>query len=82
MSDNALLPAVPVYSAGDILVTAAADGFEVARVSGNGRSIHVMGVQGTELAALHMAARATSGSQRVFLRHDPGSTEYRLVNET
>lgn len=80
MPDHSLLPAIPVYTAGDILVAAAPDGYQVLRVSGNGRSTHIMGVQGTELAALNMAARATSGSQRVFLRHD--SADYRLVDQT
>jgi hypothetical protein len=72
----------PAYVAGDILValTAAGD-YEVSRVSGNGRSTHVMGVRTSQPAALAMADRATSGYQRVFLRADLSSMTYRLVTE-
>lgn len=72
----------PIYSAGDILVSAVDGGYQVSRVSGNGRSTHVMGFQKTQPAALHMAARATSGYQRVFLRPESGVTEYRLVESS
>ncbi len=40
---------------------------------------HVMGYQQTEPAALLMAARATSGYQRVLLRTEGASPEYRVV---
>lgn len=80
MPHNLPLPTAPVYSSGDILVAALEDGsFQVSRVSGNGRSSHVMGIQRTQPAALTMAARATSGSQRVFLGPLPGETAHRLV---
>jgi hypothetical protein len=69
----------PIYSAGDILVSPADGAYQVSRVSADGRSSHVLGFQKTQPAALHMAARATSGYQRVFLRHEPGVSEYRLV---
>jgi hypothetical protein len=66
------------YSSGDVLVSAIGDGtYQVSRVSANGSSIYVLGFQNTQPAALLMAARATSGRQRVFLRADAGSTEYR-----
>jgi hypothetical protein len=61
----------PAYGAGDVLVSPSAgdaDAYDVSRVSANGRSTHVMGVQATQFAALQMAARATSGFQRVFLQ--------------
>lgn len=70
----------PLYSAGDILVAPADGGYQVSRVSANGRSSHVMGFQKTQPAALLMAARATSGYQRVYLRSEPGLSEYRLVD--
>jgi hypothetical protein len=77
-------PTPPMYSAGDVLVSpsASADGaYDVARVSANGRSTHTMGVQTSQLAALRMAARATSGLQRVFLQSDtPG--DFRPVAES
>ena len=74
----------PLYAAGDILVTPAAGGadagFEVSRVSANGRSSHVMSVQTTQSAALQSASRAVSGFQRVFVQSDtPG--EFRVVGE-
>jgi hypothetical protein len=68
------------YSAGDVLVTRSEDGsFQVSRVSANGRSVHVMGYQQTEPAALLMASRATSGYQRVFLKTEGASPEYHPV---
>ncbi len=68
------------YSAGDILVEQAEGGsYQVSRVSADGRSGHVLGVQRNQAAALLMAGRATSGFQRVFLRLESGSPEYRLV---
>jgi hypothetical protein len=68
------------FSAGDILVARSDDGsFQVSRVSANGRSAHVMGCQQTEPAALLMASRATSGNQRVFLRADGATPEYRVI---
>ena len=68
------------FSAGDVLVAKSEDGsFQVSRVSANGHSSHVMGCQQTEPAALLMASRATSGYQRVFLRTDGGTAEYRLI---
>ena len=71
---------VPPYDGGDVLVAAIADGFyQVARVSANGRSTHVMGVQKTQPAAIAMARRSTSGNQRVFIRAHPRPTEYVLV---
>lgn len=69
----------PTYGAGDILVSAADGGYQVSRVSANGRSSYVLGFQKTQPAALHMAARATSGYQRVFLRHEASLSDYRLV---
>jgi hypothetical protein len=70
----------PIYSAGDILVEEAEGGsYQVSRVSANGRSSHVLSVQRNQAAALVLAGRATSGFQRVFLRVEPGSAEYRLV---
>ncbi len=72
------------YEAGDILVAPALgdDGaFQVSRVSANGRSSHVMSVQRTQAAALLLAARATSGSQRVFLLQDGSVADYRVVKE-
>ena len=73
-----------IYGAGDILVTPAAGGadagFQVSRVSANGRSTHVMSVQSTQSAALQAAARAISGLQRVFVQSDaPG--KFRVVGE-
>ena len=80
MADPRSLPADPIYSAGDILVEEAEGGsYQVSRVSANGRSSHVLGFQRNQAAALLMAGRATSGFQRVFLRLEPGSAEYRLV---
>ena len=73
-------PSDPIYSAGDILVEEAEGGtYLVSRVSANGRTSHVLGVQRNQSAALVMAERATSGYQRVFLRLEAGSAEYRLV---
>ena len=73
------VPVLP-YTAGDILVVAVADGFyQVSRVSGNGRSTHVMSVQNTQPAAIAMARRSTSGNQRVFLRAPPRPTEYLVI---
>ena len=70
----------PVYDAGDVLVAKMPDGsFQVSRVSANGRSSHVMGCQTTEPAAMRMATGATSGLQRVFLKGDGATAEYRLV---
>jgi hypothetical protein len=69
-----------MYAAGDVLVAKSEDGsFQVSRVSANGRSVHVMGYQQTEPAALLMAGRATSGYQRVLLRTEGASPEYRVV---
>lgn len=80
MPDAITPPTEPAYAAGDILVAASGDGsFEVSRVGANGRSIHVLGFQHNQPAALIMASRATSGRQRVFLRPEPGSAAYRLV---
>ncbi len=73
-------PAAPLYSSGDVLVALSEDGsYQVSRVSANGRLGHVMGSQRTQPAALTMAARATSGGQRVYLRPD-GASDYRLVD--
>ena len=80
MPDNRTLPATETYSAGDVLVSQAEDGsFQVSRVSANGRSSHVMGCQPSEPAALLMAGRATSGYQRVFLKHG-ADTDFRPVD--
>ena len=80
MPDPTPAPVVPIYSSGDVLVAQSEDGsYQVARVSANGRASHVMGCQRTQPAALSMAARATSGTQRVYLRPDRG-LEYRLVD--
>jgi hypothetical protein len=69
-----------IYDAGDVLIAKVADGsFQISRVSANGRSTHVMGCQTTEPAAVRMASRATSGLQRVFLKAEGESGEYRLV---
>jgi hypothetical protein len=72
-----------VYEPGDILV-GPADGdegcFQVSRVSAN-RSLYVMGVQRSQSAALLMAARGTSGMQRVFLLQDGSVTDYRVVKD-
>jgi len=73
----------PTYEPGDILVGPAAedDGcYQVARVSAN-RSLYVMGVQRSRSAALLMAARGTSGVQRVFLLQDGSTTDYRVVKD-
>jgi len=68
------------FSPGDILVAAVPGGnYQVSRVAANGRSELVLGYQRTQPAALIMAARATAGAQRVFLRPDVGSDEYRIV---
>ena len=70
----------PIYAAGDILLEEAEGGtYQVSRVSANGRTSHVLGFQRNQPAALLMAARATSGYQRIFLRVAAGSDEYRLV---
>ena len=71
------------YEPGDILVSPAAedDGcYQVSRVSAN-RSLYVMGVQRSQSAALLMAARGTSGVQRVFLLQDGSTTDYRVVKD-
>jgi hypothetical protein len=76
-----LPPTDPVYSPGDILVAAAEGGsYQVSRVSANGRSTYVLGFQKTQPAALIMAARATSGDQRVFLSTELGPAQYQLVD--
>ena len=68
-----------VYSPGDVLVEAAeGGGYQVSRIAANG-NIYVLGFQNSEPSALGMAGRATSGSQRVFLRVASGSDEYRVV---
>ena len=68
-----------VYAPGDVLVEAAEGGtYQVSRIAANGSS-YVLGFQSSEPSALGMAGRATSGSQRVFLRLAAGSDEYRLV---
>ena len=73
-------PSRPMYDPGDVLIAKVADGsFQVSRVSANGHSLYVMGSQSTEPAALRMAERATSGSQRVFIRGEGGTGEYKLV---
>ena len=72
------------YEAGDILIAPALcedGGFQLSRVSANGRSSHVMSVQRTQAAALLAAARATSGSQRVFLLQGDSVADYRIVAE-
>ncbi len=80
MTDPRPLPSDPIYSAGDILVEEAEGGnYQVSRVSANGHSSHVLSVQRNQAAALILAGRATSGFQRVFLRLEPGSAEYRLI---
>jgi hypothetical protein len=74
------IASAPTYLPGDILVAAADDGtHQVSRVSANGHSAYVLGFQKTQPAALLMAARATSGYQRVFVQLELGSAEYRLV---
>ena len=73
----------PTYEPGDILVGPAADDdgcYQVSRVSAN-RSLYVMGVQRSQSAALLMAARGTSGVQRVFLLQDGSTTDYRVVKD-
>ena len=79
------LPAgAPLFAAGDILVRPSDDGdgcYQVSRVSANGHSLYVMGVQRSQLAALQMANRATSGLQRVFLASTAAAPDYRLVND-
>ena len=73
----------PSYEPGDILVSPAADDdgcYQVSRVSEN-RSLYVMGVQRSQSAALLMAARGTSGVQRVFLLQDGSTTDYRVVKD-
>lgn len=83
MTDPAAPPADPIYAAGDILLEEAEGGtYQVSRVSANGRTSHVLGFQRNQPAALLMAARATSGYQRVFMRIGSGSDEYRLVVTT
>ena len=80
MADAQTPAGSPMYAAGDILVAKMTDGsFQVSRVSANGHSTHVMGCQSTEPAALRMAERATSGLQRVFLKGEGATGEYRLV---
>ena len=80
MAHDAAPESHATFSAGDILVSRCEDGsFQVSRVSANGRSVHVMGCQQSEPAALLMASRATSGYQRVFLRTEGATPEYRLV---
>ena len=70
----------PVYDAGDVLVAKMPDGsFQISRVSANGRSTHVMGCQTTEPAAMRVATGATSGRQRVFLKGEGETAEYRFV---
>jgi len=80
MSDGSTVPAEVLYAPGDVLVAQVEDGtYQVSRVTANGHSLHVMGFQRTQPAALLMAARATSGYQRVFLRSEGASPEYRPV---
>jgi hypothetical protein len=80
MAQNSTPASDATFAAGDILVARSEDGsFQVSRVSANGRSTHVMGCQQTEPAALLMASRATSGNQRVFLRTEGATLDYRLV---
>ena len=68
-----------VYSPGDVLVEAAEGGsYQVSRVGANG-STYVLGFQNSQPSALGMAGRATSGSQRVYLRVAADSDEYRVV---
>jgi hypothetical protein len=70
----------PIYEAGDVLIARMPDGsFQVSRVSANGRSSHVMGCQTNEVAAMRVATGATSGRQRVFLKADGETGDYRLV---
>lgn len=65
---------------GDILVAAMPDGtYQISRVPTNGRSEWVLGFQRSEPAALRAAWGATSAAQRVFLRPEIGSGEYRLA---
>ncbi|HKW03082.1 MAG TPA: hypothetical protein VJN96_24865 [Vicinamibacterales bacterium] len=80
MTDPGSPPAAPIYAAGDILLEEAEGGtYQVSRVSANGRTSYVLGFQRNQPAALLMAARATSGFQRVFMRIAAGSDGYRLV---
>jgi hypothetical protein len=80
MPDHGAPASDATFAAGDVLVARSEDGsFQISRVSANGHSAHVMGCQQTEPAALLMAARATSGYQRVFLRTEGATPEYRLV---
>lgn len=69
-------------NAGDMLVTAMPDGtFQISRVPTNGRADHVLGYQRSQPAAIRAAWRATSGTQRVFLRAEIGAGQYLPVQD-
>jgi hypothetical protein len=74
LSDSSVLP-------GDLLVALVPGGhYQIARMSANGHSEYVLGYQRDRQAALRTADRATSGDQRVFVRADGATGEYRPID--